>query len=641
MSLVQPLENGYYLSVYGMIDELAFLSNNYVRHDFAIALWYRKEHDITLTRYWEMERLTGYKSHDCAFYNKEQFEQIMCKLLDELSLKLSDIKQIWGIKQYSDCSEYYSLDRYGDFAYHTLGHLFSALLIDTTIFQQKNILALSVDGGPDNLIDYNFYKKKFYAGAYVSKGKVIDVFGIYSPGGLWDYVSKYYKLREGSLMALASASKSKLKQYKVDSSLWIHNKQSSLMAEMELLRLIQYVENDAIASNNYNEIDERFTLAENKISMVMKVIQQVSLEIMSKNIENAIKHYAIQPCNTYLAISGGFGLNCPCNSFLMNKYSFKGFIAPPCVNDSGMALGIGLYAFYRRDPAMNFTLRTAYFGNSDRTLEETLQKYDHFIEDIQMMDRGIVVQDIINGPIVWFDGASEIGPRALGHRSLLADPRSSKAKDQLNKIKKRQWWRPVAPIVIEKEVKEWFLESYQTPFMLHTFYVKGEKAEQIPAVLHLDGSARVQTINESQNPSLYNILEAFYKQTNVPILCNTSLNDRSEPIIDNIDQMFNFSLRKRIGVVYVNGVRVSLRNYGDYRETKPASRLFNWDNYLTEEERVRRMEELNPIHCDDELISFYVRNPNLREKNNIADIEDIKKIKKMKIMMEGVQKNET
>ena len=94
MSLVQPLENGYYLSVYGMIDELAFLSNNYVRHDFAIALWYRKEHDITLTRYWEMERLTGYKSHDCAFYNIGYKTDLGNKAIFRL-FRILQFRQVW------------------------------------------------------------------------------------------------------------------------------------------------------------------------------------------------------------------------------------------------------------------------------------------------------------------------------------------------------------------------------------------------------------------------------------------------------------------------------------------------------------------------------------------------------------------
>ena len=622
------LENGYYLSVYGMIDQLAYLSKNYVRHDFAIALWLKRNHNISLIRYVELERLTGQKTHDQAFFNKEHFEQVVQKILNEFNLKFADIKKIWGLPEYSDCSEYYSMDRYGKFSYHALGHLFSALLMETDIFWKQNILVFSVDGGPDNLIDSNFYKKYFYAGAYAKKGEIIEVFPVYSPGGIWDIVSKYYNLREGTLMALATASKSELKKQWIDPVLILDMK-SAIEAEEKMKKLIDYVESDDLSAESYNFMDDRFSISENKISMVMKIVQKFSLDIMTKNVETAIQRFNIQPTDTCLAMSGGFGLNCPCNSYLMERYSFKGFLAPPCINDSGMALGIGLYAFYMHDPNMKFSLKHSYYGNCDNKISEALNKYKDYIKTVNNFSIDRIIQDIINDPIVWFDSASEIGPRALGHRSLLADPQSMKAKDKLNEIKQRQWWRPVAPIVAEEMSNDWFESSYESPYMLHTFYVKKEKQEQVPAILHLDNSARIQTINSMQNLKLYKIIMAFYKKTDIPIICNTSLNDRGEPIIDNIDQLFNFALRKNISIVYINGNRFELTNHETFKETKPSIRPMCFEQYLTESEKENHIKQLNPHNCSNDLIRYYIRNQPLRNKYDIKNKLDVHKLKMM------------
>lgn len=142
-----------------------------------------------------------------------------------------------------------------------------------------------------------------------------------------------------------------------------------------------------------------------------------------------------------------------------------------------MALGIGLNAFNcKTDGEFNFRLESAYYGEKD-SLETFLEnnEFEQFIHSINAFNPSQGAIDLIKEPIIWFDGHSEIGPRALGGRSILGDPRQQATKDALNIIKQRQWWRPVAPIVLKEHVKDWFDNNYDSPYMLHTLKIKEEK----------------------------------------------------------------------------------------------------------------------------------------------------------------------
>ncbi len=133
--------------------------------------------------------------------------------------------------------------------------------------------------------------------------------------------------------------------------------------------------------------------------------------------------------------------------------------------------------------------------------------------------------------IGWFQGRMEFGPRALGARSILASPIHAEMQARLNDIKDREDFRPVAPVVLEEEAGQWFANATVSPFMLFVYDVLPDKADCIPAVRHVDGTARIQTINRAQNQRYYDLLKAFYARTGVPVLVNTSFNTRGEPIV--------------------------------------------------------------------------------------------------------------
>jgi carbamoyltransferase len=169
------------------------------------------------------------------------------------------------------------------------------------------------------------------------------------------------------------------------------------------------------------------------------------------------------------------------------------------------------------------------FSESDiqATLHRAKLRYRR-LDNVAEATADLLARDRIIG---WFQGAMEFGPRALGGRSILASPLSPTMQDRLNDIKDREDFRPVAPVVTEEAAGLWFDGAGLSPFMLFTYPVSAHQAHRIPAVRHVDGSARVQTINRAQHPLYYDLLKAFERQTGVPVLVNTSFNTRGEPVV--------------------------------------------------------------------------------------------------------------
>lgn len=406
-------------------------------------------------------------------------------------------------------------------------------------------------------------------------------------------------------MALATASKAKLMKNEFEIDFTIKKIADTYKASSYINKLYSYVKSlskDDIGCK-VAEWDDAFSQEENCISMAAKILQEESVRLVKREITQIINKYGLNPKELILSISGGYGLNCPTNTELMNHYGFKDFCAIPCISDCGISLGIGLYYFYNNVENLEFNFKNAYYGNNDNNFEEITQKYKKFIKNIELFNDETFVQDIIDQPIVWFYGNAEIGPRALGHRSILGDPRNVKTKELLNEIKQRQWWRPVAPIIMKDKVDEWFYEGYNSEYMLMTYNVKKEKENDITSILHIDGTARVQTVSE-ENAQLFHLLNIFYDKTGIPIICNTSLNDKGEPIIDSIVQLINFVLRKKIKIAYINGKRVEFYNFSEYKEKLPEAR-FNWyDIDICE-------KDINPFQLSEDEVEFYVYNPQL------------------------------
>ncbi len=236
-----------------------------------------------------------------------------------------------------------------------------------------------------------------------------------------------------------------------------------------------------------------------------------------------------------ICLAGGVALNSKANGKILTSGLVDGLFVQPAASDDGVALGAALAPYLDGGSQLpNRPMRHTYYGPSfdDSAIEAALRTYKiryTYLDDIA----GVAAQLMIEGKIVgWFQGRMEFGPRALGSRSILADARDPKMNAKVNNaVKFREWWRPFAPS-IKREVANDYLESAtDSPFMVVTAQVRPEKRSVIPAVTHVDGSARPQTVEQEINPLYWRVIDEFGKRTAVPVILNTSFNLRGEPIV--------------------------------------------------------------------------------------------------------------
>ena len=618
MSIILDLYDGYYISAYCLIEPLANLLQSSIRHDCNIALWKLKGEELKLVHFWELERTSGIKHHNVAFFSYDDFYSWLDSLLSIYSLTHKDIVSIIGLNHQNNDDDIYYLD--DNINYHSLCHLYSSMVVDSDKFFGETILSLSLDAYSDFIVDKLGANKYFYSGAVSRMGQV-TIFPVSSPAYAWATARQLFDIEEGTLMALAYASSST--SYEEFSLLDIYNRQDVDKTLGHIInitdRVFSYSETDV--GKYFSGWDPLFSERDNKISMVMKIIQKLSIRAVDKTVAEIIEKFCLDPREVYFSISGGYALNCPTNTYITNKYGFKGQLTLPCVNDSGQAIGMGLKFFCDHGLRFNFHLKHAFYGDKSFDI---CNDHRSFIKSIQE-SCNTIIDDIIEAPIIWFDGRAEIGPRALGHRSIIADPRYNKSKALLNHYKQRQWWRPVAPIVIEEECDQWFEDSFPSPYMLNNFRVRQTKKSLVPAILHIDDTARVQTVS-SADGQLYNIIKQFSAKTGIPILCNTSLNDRGEPIINTLDQALNYALRKGIRIVYANGNRLELYNHDLYLMRKPWPRENDLFTKYSNDENLMRKH--NPLGLTREGYFYATTTPKLMEYD-LENIEDQKAILKM------------
>jgi len=236
-----------------------------------------------------------------------------------------------------------------------------------------------------------------------------------------------------------------------------------------------------------------------------------------------------------LCFAGGVALNCVLNARIRDAGIFKNIWVQPASGDAGTALGAALWtdAWLRSSSEKTFKMDHAYWGPeyTDNEIEAFLKWTKtpyRKLENVAEETAALLAEDKIIG---WFQGRMEFGPRALGSRSILASPLSADMQAKLNEVKDREDFRPVAPVVMEEFAGEWFEGAKHSPFMLFVYDVKEDKKSKIPAVTHVDGTARIQTVNREQHERYYDLLNAFYQKTGVPILINTSFNTLGKPIV--------------------------------------------------------------------------------------------------------------
>jgi len=235
-----------------------------------------------------------------------------------------------------------------------------------------------------------------------------------------------------------------------------------------------------------------------------------------------------------LTMAGGVALNCVANARLARDGPFERIWVQPAAGDAGTALGAALHvAALLGDEVQPMTTAALGPGFTDDEIGGALTAADVLYDRPADIAEAAAEVLAANGIVAWFQGRSEFGPRALGHRSLLADPRSADNLERLNDVKGREQFRPVAPMVLAERAGEIFEGQLPSPYMLFTHRVRAGWSERIPAVVHVDGTARIQTVDGAREPLVGRMLSAFERRTGVPVIVNTSLNTAGRPMVND------------------------------------------------------------------------------------------------------------
>ncbi len=263
-----------------------------------------------------------------------------------------------------------------------------------------------------------------------------------------------------------------------------------------------------------------------------------------------------------LCITGGVAQNSVANGKVIANTSFERLFVPPAGHDAGTAAGAALYYWHH-------VLKHA--RKPFQPQPYTGIRYDNAAIEAELKERGLGYQrmddkEIFNlvadalmqdGVVGWFQGRAEFGPRALGNRSIIADPRRQDAKALLNaKIKKRESFRPFAPSILREYVEEYFEQTDDVPFMEKVFQIRSDKQQSIPAVTHVNGSGRLQTVSRDVNPRYYDLIQTFYEKTGVPVLLNTSFNE-NEPIVNSPAEAIDCFLRTKMDMLVMENCVLS------------------------------------------------------------------------------------
>lgn len=277
-------------------------------------------------------------------------------------------------------------------------------------------------------------------------------------------------------------------------------------------------------------------------------------DVLEEVVLGMLRQLSARTGLTDLCMAGGVALNCTMNGKILSETPFKRVYIQPAAYDGGTSLGAALYVKHHVHGApRDFVMDHTYWG-LEYTPEQCRAALDARGLRYQEMDdeplADAAAELIAQGNIVgWYQGRFEWGPRALGNRSIVCDPRSDRMKDVLNsRIKHRESFRPFAPSVLEEKAGDWFEMSDASPFMLMTCQVRKEQQARVPAITHVDGTARQQTVSKRTNPKYWGLIHAFEKKTGVPIVVNTSFNE-NEPVVNTPEEAIDCYLRNDMDVL--------------------------------------------------------------------------------------------
>ena len=348
--------------------------------------------------------------------------------------------------------------------------------------------------------------------------------------------------------------------FEINCSYFLHDKQGVEMlwenGSPSISRIFSNKLTEAFGPSR-NKTDEITQLHKDLSATVQFIYEESFFHILNDTYEK------IKSKN--LCLAGGCIQNSLANGKIFSRTKFTDIYIPPAAYDAGTAIGAAMVAWYEESKSSkrNFVINSPYWGPSFK-LNEIKSVLENYTDELNPNNYKIklfndekelciqAAKEISEGKIVgWFQGRTELGPRALGNRSILADPRKKDMKEILNaRIKRRESFRPFAPSILEEKCYEWFELGQKVPFMEKVYPIRTEKQKFIPSVCHEDGTGRLQTVSRETNPRYHLLIKCFEELTEVPIILNTSFND-NEPIVNTPKDAIECFLKTKMDVLVI------------------------------------------------------------------------------------------
>ena len=344
----------------------------------------------------------------------------------------------------------------------------------------------------------------------------------------------------GKMMGLSAYGSKSVKKQAFDYSLFLNRNYNRIN---EVLKN----ESSSKTAEFYEEKGKKLNASK---AFVCQSIFENQLEYMFKLLYQYSLIHGVEP---NICLSGGSTLNCIANEKAFKNSKFKNIFLHPACGDDGTSIGGALAIWHNKcnSPKEKYSNKELMYTKKEYTLIEIQKATTKFKDKIDLkVDLNCIdscANALTEGKIIaWFDGGAEIGPRALGHRSILADPRSDKVRDFLNQdVKGRETYRPLAPSILEEYSEEWF-GIKDSPFMLRAAKIL---KDSLPGISHVDNTSRPQTVNKDDNPNYYSLINKFFKKTNVPMILDTSFNIKGEPIVESPENAIKSFIESKIDIL--------------------------------------------------------------------------------------------
>jgi carbamoyltransferase len=428
-----------------------------------------------------------------------------------------------------------SIDGFGDFS-----SLVIAECLDQKIKIKKKMLF------PNSL--GVFYESMTQLAGFKNYGEEYKLMGLSAFGN-----PKYYDVLKKNCFVNDDFYKLNLDLFEFHKKNFSYNFEGQPNQKFLLNKKIYEIFNDNI---NYKTNDKDF--AKDIASSAQKIFEEALFKII-----NFYKNK-----NENLVLSGGCALNSLANGKLAESKIFKNIYVPFCPGDNGGSIGAALYLHKKKYTEIKTTnLQNPYLGKkyNNEEILNTLEKYKNKI-DFKILNNDNDLNDLVcekllkENIIGWFQDRMEFGPRALGNRSIISSPIGPNIKNLINsKIKLRESFRPFAPSILEEKVLDWFDNKINSNYMSFVSKIRDDKKSLIPAVTHIDGTGRLQTVNPNQNKKFYNLIKKFYEISDVPILLNTSFNE-NEPIVMSPENALECFLRTEMDYLVVNNFFINKKS---------------------------------------------------------------------------------